>query len=209
MRLKSLSGSGRALLLAMAIGWIGLPSGRPVSALAQADRPTALDDVIALMARAHAEGRVGTARKTRLVDARNAKAGEVIVTIIKGEGKETTSRPAKQGDWVVRNRCPQTGNEEYLVGADKFADRYRPAGSAMTQDGWQAFVPQGKTLRFLVLTSSEAPFTFVAPWGEPMIARPGDPMVQDPENERDVYRVAKASFECTYEVVVPPTRPGA
>ena len=171
--------------------------------LAQSNETKPLDYVIALIAQGRADGRLGTARKTRPVDARKAKPGEIIVTTIKGEGKETQSRPAVEGDWVVRNRCPATGDEEYLVAAGKFAERYRSAGSATTQDGWQAFVPQGKPLRFLTLRAVEAPFTFTAPWNEAMIARPGDALVQDPENERDVYRVARASFDCTYEVVTP------
>jgi hypothetical protein len=193
-------------LLALVMCGASLLSRGPVSVLGQKEPVRPLDELIALMARAQFEGRVGTARKTRLVDARQPRPGEVIVTIIKGEGKETTSRPATEGDWVARNRCPETGNEEYLVRGKTFAERYRAAGSPPSEEGWQAFVPQGKPLRFLVLTPREAPFTFIAPWGEPMIARPGDALVQDAENERDVYRVAKASFACTYEVVKAPAR---
>jgi hypothetical protein len=44
-------------------------------------------------------------------------------------------------------------------------------------------------------------FTFAAPWGEKMIARPGDVIVQDVGNARDTYRIQKAAFACTYEVV--------
>jgi hypothetical protein len=47
------------------------------------------------------------ARKTKIVDVRLATPGEVVVTVIKGEGKETQSPPAKAGDVVVRNRCPE------------------------------------------------------------------------------------------------------
>ena len=177
-----------------------------VTARAQQQPTRSLDEMIAMMARANAGGRVGTAQKTRQVDARPAKPGEVVVTMIKGEGKETQSKPATAGDWVVRNRCPDTGNEEYLVASDKFSGRYKAAGSAVA-DGWQAFTPVGKTVRFLVLAPAEAPFEFVAPWGEKMVARPGDAIVQDPGDERDVYRVAQSSFQCTYEVVTAPTRP--
>jgi hypothetical protein len=54
----------------------------------------------------------------------------VIVTVIKGEGKETESPPAGPGDMVVRNRCPETGNEEILVSAAKFPQRYEgPVGA--------------------------------------------------------------------------------
>jgi hypothetical protein len=61
-------------------------------------------DIHALFATAEAD--VGVARKTRSVDARPAHPGEVIVTTIVGEGKETQSKPADAGDMVVRNRCP-------------------------------------------------------------------------------------------------------
>src|SRR5688500_18742495 len=81
------------------------------------------DDVAALMSRARAKGLVKTGRKTRPVDARPARPGEIVVTVVKGE-KETQSRPAAAGDWVVRNRCPETGNEEYLVSAKTFGERY-------------------------------------------------------------------------------------
>ena len=33
-----------------------------------------------------------------------------------------------------------------------------------------------------------------------MVAHPGDALVQDPDDEKDTYRVAKISFACTYEV---------
>src|SRR4051812_9317680 len=82
------------------------------------DLPTR--DVHAVFAAAEAAGRVGTARKTRPVDARPAYPGEVVVTHIAGEGVETQSKPAAEGDWVVRNRCPATGDEEYLVTAKTF-----------------------------------------------------------------------------------------
>jgi len=159
------------------------------------------DDVIALMSRAQAEGRTGTARKTKLVDARPAHVGEIVVTAIKGEGKETQSPPAKKGDWVVRNRCPETGNEQYLVTADRFTDRYRMTGSPVSAHGWREYRPVGRVVRFHILPKDIAPFTFVAPWGESMVARAGDALVQDPKDEKDVYRVAALSFACTYEVV--------
>lgn len=157
-------------------------------------------EMAALHARAQAEGRVKTARKTRPVDARKATPAEVIVTVIKGEGKETQSKPAPEGSWVVRNRCPETGNEEYLVGADAFKAKYRP-GKTAPKDGWQEFEPVGKDVRFFFVTPADGPFSFVAPWGEAMVARPGDAIVQDSEKPAELYRVAKASFACAYDVV--------
>ncbi len=74
--------------------------------------------------------RAGIARKTSPVDARPAKAGEVVVTIIRGEGKETQSPPAKAGDVVVRNRCAgnrQRGNPRRPPRASRSATTARPA----------------------------------------------------------------------------------
>jgi hypothetical protein len=165
--------------------------------------PRTAEEMGALMAQALKEGRLQTARKTKLVDARPAKAGEVIVTVIAGEGKETTSKPATEGDRVVRNRCPKTGNEQYLVAAAKFTGRYEATAKAADKDGWQEYRPLGNDMRVLLLDAATPPFTFTAPWGEAMVARGGDAILQDPKDPRDIYRVARASFDCTYEIVKP------
>jgi hypothetical protein len=135
------------------------------------------------------------------VDARPARPGEVVVTVIKGDGKETQSPPAREGDWVVRNRCPETGNEQYLVPARSFEETYEAAGAPSPDGGWQEFRPVGKDVRFVVLGDEVGSFSFTAPWGEAMAAHPGDALVQDPDEPRRIYRVARASFDCTYEVV--------
>ena len=64
---------------------------------------------------------------TKPVDVRPAEAGEVVVTIIKGEGKETESPPAKPGDMVVRNRGPETGNEPARILLDSLGRRAVPS----------------------------------------------------------------------------------
>ena len=122
------------------------------------------------------------------------------MTVIAGEGVETRSRPAEEGDWVVRNRCPETGNEQYLVSGETFAERYSVEASGQG-DGWRAARPRGKTLRYILLTPAHGAFTFDAPWGEAMVAGPGDAILQDPDKPDDIYRVAAASFRCSYEVV--------
>ncbi len=160
-----------------------------------------IEDLKALLDQAEAQGLVGMARKTKPVDARPAKPGEIIVTVIAGEGQETRSRPAHPGDWVVRNRCPETGNEEYLVGAVKFEQRYVSSGTSPDAEGWREFRPVSKTMRFMMLRPDHGSFTFQAPWGERMVARPGDAILQDPDDENDIYRVAAASFACTYETL--------
>jgi hypothetical protein len=170
-------------------------------------RELSLDEVRALVADAEAHGLAGRARKTKPVDARPARPGEVVVTVLAGEGKETTSRPAREGDWVVRNRCEATGNEEYLVGAGTFEEKYESTGKPAGADGWQEHRPVGRTMRVVFLKPEHGEFVFKAPWGEWMVAKPGDAIVQDPEHPEDTYRVAAAAFDCTYELLGALARP--
>ena len=163
-------------------------------------------DAVAVFKQAAGEGKTGIARKTKPVDARAASAGEIIVTVIKNEGVETKSKPAEANDFVVRNRCPETGNEEYLVKAEKFPARYADAGKPAGEDGWKEYVPKGKDMNFYILPADVKAFEFQAPWGETMIAKPGDALVQTPGDEKDTYRVAAASFACTYDIVSAPSR---
>jgi hypothetical protein len=163
-------------------------------------------DIYSYFQKARDLGRDGLARKTKTVDVREAKPGEIVVTVIKGEGQETQSPPAKAGDRVVRNRCPETGNEEFLVSASKFADRYEGPSGPAGEDGWRPYRPRGADMRFVVVTEEDGEFTFTAPWGEKMIARPGDAIVQDAHDPKDTYRVQKASFACTYEEIRRPAR---
>ena len=163
-------------------------------------------DIYAFFQKAAGLGGEGLARKTKIVDVREAKPGEIVVTVLKGEGKETQSPPAKAGDMVVRNRCPESGNEEFLVPSAKFASRYEgPTGSA-GEDGWRPYRPRGADMRFVVVTEKDGEFTFTAPWGETMIARPGDAIVQDVQDPKDTYRVQKAAFTCTYEEIRSPSK---
>jgi hypothetical protein len=164
-------------------------------------RPLSLDDVLELVDRARAEGRTGLARKSRAVDVRPARVGEVIVTVIAGEGRETQSHPAAAGDWVVRNRIAETGDEQYLVDGGEFQERYRLADQPPGADGWRKALPLGQTVRYFVVSPEQGEFSFGAPWGEPMVARPGDAIVQDHDNPRNVWRVAAAAFAGSYELL--------
>ena len=163
-------------------------------------------DIYSFFQKARDLGREGLARKTKTVDVREAKPGEVVVTVLKGEGKETQSPPAKAGDMVVRNRCPETGNEEFLVSGSKFASRYEGPTGPAGEDGWRPYRPRGAEMRFVVVTEQDGGFTFTAPWGEEMIARPGDAIVQDIQDPKDTHRVQKAAFACTYEEVRRPAK---
>jgi len=160
-------------------------------------------DVHAMFAEAERQGRTGLARKTKLVDARAAEPGEVVVTVITGEGKETQSPPAQAGDMVVRNRCPETGNEEILIAAAKFAQRYDGPSGPADAGGWLPYRPRGIEMAYFVVPERDGAFTFTAPWGEPMIARPGDAIVRNPQDTADTYRIAAAAFACTYEILQP------
>ena len=173
-----------------------------VTAPAEAQEPPQAD-VHALFDQAEREGRVGLARKTMPVDARPAQPGEVVVTLIAGEGEETRSPPAQPGDIVVRNRCETTGNEEILVAAAKFAERYDGPQGPADAGGWRPYRPRGVEMRYLVVRDADGAFTFTAPWGEPMVAQPGDAIVRDPQNPADTYRIAAAAFACTYEILRP------
>jgi len=158
-------------------------------------------DLRDLLAKAETLGLVGTARKTQLVDARPAAPGEVVVTVIAGEGEETRSRPAREGDWVVRSRCEATGHEEYLVPARDFARGYEPTGATEAPGGWRECRPIGRAVRFVRLGPQHGSFTFTAPWGERTVARPGDAIVEDPDDPDEKYRVAAAAFACSYEIL--------
>jgi hypothetical protein len=56
---------------------------------------------------------------------------------------------------------------------------------------------------YVLVRPDDGSFTFTAPWGEAMVARPGDALARDPANPKDTYRVAAASFACTYEIIKP------
>lgn len=172
----------------------------PIAAFASEDVPR--KDQIALMDEFKKIDMVGVARKTKDVDARPASPGEIVITYIRGQGVETRSKPA-EGDWVVRNRCEETGNEEILVKKRNFSDRYGEPLSQADAAGYRAFKPKGSEMNYFIVTDEIGPFNFRAPWDETMVALPGDAIVQVQTDESDTYRVAAAAFQCTYEIVNP------
>jgi hypothetical protein len=194
-----------SLSLAFRLFSIGLVLGNVVFCqnASHAQEPV---NVVEYFTRAQDARGTGLARKSKPVDVRPAKPDEVIVTMIKGEGKETQSPPAKSGDMVVRNRCPETGNEQFLVLGASFLQRYEGPIGATDADGWSRYRPRGVLMRFVAVTEQDGSFNFIAPWGEGMVARPGDLIVQDVKDPKDTYRVAKAAFACTYDVLEPPAQ---
>ena len=161
-------------------------------------------DMDAIFDQAERGGRIGVARKVKPVDVRPARVGEIIVTVIKGEGEETRSPPANPGDMVVRNRCPETGDEEILVSQAKFPDRYEGPAGPGAGDPWREYRPRGKDMLYFKLGPGSTPLTFNAPWGGTMTAVAGDVIVRNPSDKKDTYRIAGAAFACTYEIVCQP-----
>jgi hypothetical protein len=179
--------AARALAFSIAAAW-PLTTGSVV--WAQEKAAAALETLpvkerLTYFAEAVAAGRTGSARKTKPVDARPAVVGEVVVTSIAGEGVETRSKPAKEGDWVVRNRCPETGNEEFLVSAAKFPTRYGDPMSEPDAKGYREFHPKGSEMHYFIVTAEEGEFAMQAPWEEMQRFRPGDAVVQTPTDPND------------------------
>ena len=56
-------------------------------------------------------------------------------------------------------------------------------------------------MRFVVVTEQDGDFSFTAPWGETMIARPGDAIVQEAQGPKSIYRARKAAFARTYKEI--------
>lgn len=171
-------------------------------------RPAALGhlpvrDRVAMFSAALEAGRVGLARKVATVDARPAVPGEVVVTVIAGEGVETVSPPATIGDWVVRNRVSETGYEQILVGGTQFARRYLPPEGEPDSDGFRACRPIGDPVRYTIVPPDSEPFAIEAPWGNLQRAAAGDVLVRGKDDPLDIYVVNRRIFAATYDVVTP------
>ena len=148
------------------------------------------------------EGRTGVARKTAPVTAREAEVGEKVVSRIEGDGIETISQPAVEGDMVVRNQC-EGNNEEILVSAEKFPTRYGEPQSEADSEGYRRYVPSGEDMNYVLVTEADGEFAMEAPWGEMIVVRPGDAVVQNVGDPQDIYRIYGPAFDCTYEIVAP------
>lgn len=49
-----------------------------------------------------------------------------------------------------------------------------------------------------------SPQAIEAPWGEDMVVKPGDAVVQNQGNPGDIYRIYGPAFDCNYEIVSEP-----
>jgi len=100
------------------------------------------------------------------------------------DGKETTN-VAEPNDIIMSG----PSKEQYVVKPEKFAKLYDgKVGGTVTPEQSPRMVAR--------VDSIEQPITFKAPWGEDMILKRGDYLVQDPSGGH--YRVAKQEYEQTY-----------
>lgn len=136
-------------------------------------------------------------KKYQKVWAREAKAGEKIITIT-SDGKETENI-AKDGDIIVRNLTK--AKEEYILTKAKFQSRY--VFLKKIDDTWSLYYPIGEVKAVKVdknimkLLNVKGDFYIMAVWGEKMVVKMGDYLVS-PLDYNEVYRIANKEFFETY-----------
>ena len=125
-------------------------------------------------------------KKIITTTARIAVAEEVIYTVI--DGVTETNKVAKKGDFVLTG--PK--GEEYTMDPNAFNGRYNiiaEAGPVLTVQT----KPVG--IKFIYAMQD---LDFTASWGEKMIAKKGDILVQ--EEGQTSYRIEKEIFSQTYDI---------
>lgn len=105
------------------------------------------------------------------------------VITIASDGKETQN-VAEPNDVIISG----PSRENYVVKAAKFPKLY------VGQLGKPIFPEQSP--RNVALYSGDTSVSFIAPWGENMVLKPGDYLVK--EDEGKFYRIAKKEYEATY-----------
>lgn len=129
-------------------------------------------------------------QKTGEVEARIAKTGEMIATVIDGEIE--TINYALDGNVVVKN----PSGEEYILTRGKFDSRYR---GPEPDDEYQTYEATGTTY---AVEWTHGPGEFKASWGEMMIINDGDylcSVTKAPDG--DLYRIEAEAFATTYREI--------
>jgi hypothetical protein len=118
-----------------------------------------------------------------------AKEPMEIETILP-DGKETKNK-AEPGDIIISG----VSGEKYVVKAKKFGSLY--SGKIGEK------VKVAPNPREVAKFTGKDEITFKAPWGEDMVAKPGDYIVKDVQSDGSVgyYRIAKSEFEKTYNPI--------
>jgi len=112
------------------------------------------------------------------------------VVTVTADGRETQNS-AEPNDVIMSG----PSGERYVVRSSKFPKLY--VGSV------GGTVHPEQSPRSVALYSGDSPVSFVAPWGESMVLKPGDYLVR--EDEGKYYRIARHEYEMTYN---PPGRMG-
>ena len=108
---------------------------------------------------------------------------QTSVETITSDGKETQN-VAEPGDIIMSG----PSRENYVLKAAKFPKLYQG------QIG-QTVVPE-QNPRMVALYTGQETVSFIAPWGESMVLKPGDYLVKD--GDAGYYRIAKVEYEQTY-----------
>lgn len=118
-----------------------------------------------------------------------AKEPMEIETILP-DGKETKNK-AEPGDIIISG----VSGEKYVVKAKKFGSLY--SGKIGEK------IKVAPNPREVAKFTGKDEITFKAPWGENMVAKPGDYIVKDVQSDGSVgyYRIAKSEFEKTYNPI--------
>jgi hypothetical protein len=149
-------------------------------------------DIAAKFEEALRTGQVRHYKKKGDVDIRAAAAGEVVATVI--EGERETVNTAAAGDYVVRG----VRGELYIIKPEALAKRYGGPVTAPDWEGYRRYPARGD---FYGFRYEGAPFKFMAPWKEHMIAKPGDYIGTNAMGSKEFYRVEQSAFAATYAEV--------
>lgn len=111
------------------------------------------------------------------------------LTTIASDGTRETDNLVTNNHVILNN----VGNPEnrWAVDADTFKRKYQPS-----DEGKNVYRPAGKPM--LAYEISE-PISFTAPWGEVMYIDRGGYLMQDPDNQNDIYGISAKDFAGTYK----------
>lgn len=142
------------------------------------------EDMQQLFERQEKLGLVKTYQKSGVYLAVQTQTPCEVVTQI--DGTEETRVHAKPGDWILTGPA----GERYVLDDSKFHARYRLRENSS----------YAEAIGSCRATSLDEAFTFMAPWGTPMIFEPGDYLACGGAPS-DLYRIERSVFEKTYRCV--------
>jgi hypothetical protein len=146
-------------------------------------------EVAAKFAEASRAGKVRRYKKFGQTDIRPAVPGEEVVTMV--DGVRETANKAGPGDYVARG----VKGECWIISAKNVASRYGAPFTEADAEGYRSYPAKGE---FHAFRYEGAPFKFIAPWKEEMIANPGDYIGTNVMGSGEFYRIEKNAFAATY-----------